>query len=309
MSLLGKWFGFSVDEVFDEAMSEFDQGDYEEAIEAFERCLNDDGVDAATVRLARFYTAESHCQLGKVRLRAGNALAALRHFEAALRLFPEYPDLNLNAARACRILGARVRARHYLDKALSTNPRFPEAIVLDGVLRYEEGQHQDGLTRCREACELDPCLGMERFLRAHEAYQEGDIPRCAKGLAALAADSHGDATLHARVADSFLRDGLLEEAAEEYRKASLISPGYADVHCKLGRVLVALGKPREALDHLREALRINPTFADAYAQAGIAHRLLGNGLEAIGAFQQAQALNPDHPVATRELGRVRGYVS
>jgi tetratricopeptide (TPR) repeat protein len=309
MSLLGKWFGFSVDEVFDEAMSEFDQGAFEEAIEAFERCLNDDAIDAATIRLAHFYTAESHAQLGKAALRSGNPIAGLRHFESALRLLPDYPDLNLNAARACRDLGARAKARFFLDRALAVSPRFPEAIVLDGALSYEEGNHDRGLDRCREACELEPCLGMGRFLKAREAHLAGDVATCGKGLAALAAEGHGDATLHARVADSFLRDGLLEEAADEYWKASSISPGFADVRCKLGRVLIALGRPSEALDQLKEALRINPTSADAYAQAGLAHRLLGNGLEAIAAFQKARHLNPDHPVALQELRRVRGYLS
>lgn len=308
MSLLSKWFGFSPDEVFDEAMSEFDQGSFEEAIEAFARCLMDDSADTATVRLARFYTGECHSQLGKAHLRSGNAIAALRHLEEALALFPNYPDLNLNAARACRLVGSNTRARSYLDQSLWINPHFPEAIALDGVLLYESGMHDRGLRRCREACELDPCLGMDRYLRAAESHSQNECDRCRQILAAFAADSSADATLHARVADSFMRDGLLEEAAEEYEKASVISPGFADVRCKLGRVLIALGRPREALEHLREALRINPSFADAYAQAGLAHRLLGNGLEAIGAFQKARSISPDHPIASRELGRVRGYL-
>ncbi|AIE85730.1 TPR repeat-containing protein [Fimbriimonas ginsengisoli Gsoil 348] len=309
MSLLGKWFGFSADEVFDEAMAEFDQGAYEEAIEAFARCLSDDSVDAATLRLSRFYTAESHSQLGKNRLRTGLALSALQHFEAALQLFPGYPDLNLSAARACRLLGARTRARFYLDRALDANPRFPEAIFLDGVLRYEAAEYEPGLNRCREACELEPSLGLDICRRAIQDHQDGECERCLKCLAAMAVNSHGDSTLHARVADSFMRDGLLEEAAEEYRRATALAPGFADVRCKLGRVLIALGRPGEALDQLREALRINPASADAYAQAGLAHRLLGNGLEAIAAFQKAQSLSPDHPIASQELRRVRGYLS
>lgn len=309
MSLLGKWFGFTCEEVFEEAMSQFDMGEYEEAIDSFAQCLDSDGIESATQRLARFYTAESHSQLGKVRLREGQWMAALRHFEAALRLFPSYPDLNLNASRACRALGAKMRAREYLDRCLEVNPRFPEAIVFDGVLLYDEGHRDSGLSRCEEAHRMDGSLGADRLAEAQSAHRMGDYAGCLVRLIEMAASVAADATLHARVADSFFRDGQLEEAATEYRKAASIAPGFADVRCKLGRVLIAMGRPSEALEQLREAVRINPAYADAYAQAGLAYRLLGNGLEAIAAFQKAIGLSPDHPIASQELRRVRGYVS
>lgn len=309
MSLLGKWFGFTCDEIFDEALSEFDLGAFDEAIEAFERCLQDDNADVATVRLSRFYIAESHAQLGKSDLRNGNPIAALRNFEAALRLFPNYPDLNLNAARSCYALGLRSRAREFLDRSLEINPRYPEALLLDGALLYDQGRFDEGLDRAEHAMELDPSLGMDRLRQIQARHREGERQTCAKALSALAMTVQGDATLHARVADSLFRDGMLEEAVEEYETAARLAPGQAEIQTKLGRVLVVLGRPSEALEHLRTALRINPASPDAYAQAGLAYRLLGNGLEAIAAFQKAVTLCPDHPVATQELRRVRGYAS
>ena len=132
-----------------------------------------------------------------------------------------------------------------------------------------------------------------------EAHEDGDTDKCAKTLATIAGNISGDATLHARVADSFMRDGLLEEAADEYRKAACLAPGFSDVRCKLGRVLIALGRPAEALDQLREALRINPTSADAYAQVGLAYRLLGEWARGHRRVPEGGRAKPRRPKATR----------
>jgi tetratricopeptide (TPR) repeat protein len=308
MSLLGKWFGFARDEVFDEGMAAFDRGAFEDAIDAFEECLHQDPEPNVT-RLARFYLAESYAQLGQERLQDGNPLAALRHFEAALHHFPAFPDLNLCAARACREIGARQRAAVYVERALQSNGSYVEAILLDAVLRYEDGRADEALVRAREAVELEPGIGQAHYEHARECHAGGEVDQVVRHLLTMASTISTDAALHARVADSYMRDSMYNEAIEEYRKALSIAPQRADLRCRLGQALLAMGRAEEAVHHLTDAVRLNPASAEALAQLGLAQRALGHESEALVAFQRARALNPDHPVAVDALRHVRGYAS
>lgn len=103
--LVGKWFGFSCDEVFDEAMAEFDRGAYEDAIEAFAHCLSDNDVNPATLRLAKFYTAESYSQIGLEYLRDGNPVLALKNLETATEYDANRPYKPLHEAREALLRG------------------------------------------------------------------------------------------------------------------------------------------------------------------------------------------------------------
>lgn len=294
MSLLGKWFGFARDEVFDEGMAAFDRGAYEDAIEAFEECLQQD-PEPNVMRLARFYLAESQAQMGQSYLERGEPLAALRHFESALRRFPNFPDLNLCAARACREMGARQRAKAYVDRALQSNSSFVEAILLDAVLEYEAGRPDTALVRAREAVELEPAIGVGRLEQAHGCHGDGREQEVVQHLLAMASTVSGDAGLHARMADSYMRDRMFTEAATEYRKALDIAPQRAELHCRLGQSLLAQGRTAEAVDTFNDAVRLNPASAEAQAHLGLAQQALGRLAEAAQAFRRAQELNPDHP--------------
>ena len=56
MSLQSKWFGFGLDERYDAGVRAYEQGRFEEAVDALVRCLQS-SKDSRTVRLARFYLA------------------------------------------------------------------------------------------------------------------------------------------------------------------------------------------------------------------------------------------------------------
>ncbi|MGV3617755.1 MAG: tetratricopeptide repeat protein [Fimbriimonas sp.] len=289
-------------------MAAFDRGAYEDAIEAFEECLQQD-PEPNVMRLARFYLAESQSQLGQTRLEEHQPLAALRHFEAALRHFPSFPDLNLCAARACRDMGARQRSKAYVDRALSCNGSYVEAILLDAVLFYEGGNREESFARVRQAVELEPELQSAHLENAHQSHVGGDEEEVVRHLLAMASTVSSDAGLHARVADSYMRDRMYSEATAEYRKALEIAPQRADLHCRLGQALLAQGEFAEAARNLADAVRLNPASAEAQAQLGLVHEALGHPSEADQAFRKAQALNPDHPVALAALRRSQGYAS
>jgi protein O-GlcNAc transferase len=302
MKLLGKWFGFSKDEVFDEGMAAYDRGAYEDAIEAFKACINSD-TDPSETRLARFYLAQSHAELGHERMRAGDPFSAIRAYESALELYPNYPDLNLATARAYRQLGALDKQAHYVERALEVNPRYVDAILFQGITWYESDKHDEGLARVNHACQVDPALSVERYQRALECHCNGDKEQALAQLISMASYASADANLHVRVGDTFVRDGKFKDAAGEYLKALKIVPDYCEAHCRLGKTLLALGKNDEALQHLERSVQLNGGNAEAHAQLGLAYKALRRESDARRAFSEALNLHPNHPVAI-EYARV-----
>ncbi|HSI73638.1 MAG TPA: tetratricopeptide repeat protein [Fimbriimonas sp.] len=297
MALWNRWFGFANDEVFDEGMAAYDRGDYEQAIEAFESCIEECGPREA--RLSKFYTAQSYAELGHECARAGDAAGAMRCYEKALRFYPNFPDLNLAMAKACRQLGARHLQDGHVARALESNPRFVDAILFQGITWYECGRHEEGLARVERACRLDPHMNMSQFRLAHEAHAKGDLQRAVELLLSMCCTSSLDAALHLRVGDSFMRDHAYEAAIDEYYKALAVAPDYADGHCRLGKALVTLKRYDEAVMHLNSCIRLNPGNAEAHAQLAIAYDGLQRSRDFGRELHELVALAPDHPVAMR----------
>jgi tetratricopeptide (TPR) repeat protein len=300
MSLLGKWFGFASDEVYDEGIAAYDRGAYDEAIEAFESCLQDSN-DPNISRLARFYMVQSHAQLGAAAFRRGQYLIAGRHYEEALAFSPHFPDLNLNAARAYRELYQQDRRDYYLRQALKANPRYFDAIVFDAVVRYEKGHHAEALCRLLDACDLSPEVQCDLFMSVLDAYEHGYHQQAVQNMLALMPDGSGDAQVHVRLGDSFARDRMISDAIAEYEKAISLAPNYADVHYKLGKLYLDHGHLEDAALAFSEAIQINEDYADAHAQLGVAMRRLRKEKEAQNAFRRALELNPEHQVALRSV--------
>lgn len=304
MSFVGKWFGFGRDEHYDRGVRSFDCGMYEDAIQHFQRCARSSS-DSAAIRLARFYTAESYAQLGLASLRSENYDHAVGYLTQAIGIHPNFPDLRFHLSLAYEALGDRAMQRAQLEKALEINPKFARAVLYQGIMLYEESIWEAGMARIAEAIALDPDLDGERYRFACECHRTGDTARALANFRALASSDSSDANAHAKVGDTFARQGLWVEAAQEYQLALEISPRYADIRCRLGQALLQQDRVEQATEQFKIALEINPKYADAHAYLGIALRRSGEEAEAKRHFQAALAIDPQHLVATEEADRLR----
>ncbi|MCS7168514.1 MAG: tetratricopeptide repeat protein [Gemmatales bacterium] len=114
-------------------------------------------------------------------------------------------------------------------RALSLEPRHPEALHLLGMLAHQAGHSADALALIRQALEIQP----------HHAVAWNN-------LATIYHDLH-----------------QLRDAYQCLQQALQLQPDYATAHNNLGEIYKALGRVREALRCYQRALELQPDFLAA----------------------------------------------
>jgi len=251
MGIVGKWFGFARQEIFEEGIRAHERGDAEATIEAFEEFLQHH-PSAEAERLANFYLANACARLAESYREAGVRALALQLIRRALKLAPSYPDLHLTAARLNRESGLLEDEARECGEALHLNPAYREAQAYEVARLFRCGQP-------RQAFELADRLG----LAYEEAKQASTDEEAQAVFDKLATPSAAGIQLRLRLANLYLRDQLYVEAAAEYERVLPEAEGYPDVHCHYGQALWALGREEEACAQFQRAVDLNPAYAEA----------------------------------------------
>jgi protein O-mannosyl-transferase len=254
----------------------------------------------------------AHNNLGNELLETPGRLGeAISHFEAALRLQPNYPQTynNLGIAlsnipgrrpeaiddfeTAVRIQPDYAQAQNNLGIALSSLPgRLPEAIGhfeaalrtkpdyaqahnnLGSALSNIPGRSQDAIAEYEAALRIQP-----------------DFPEAHYNLANALSEI----------------PGRLEEAIAQYQETLRLKPDNPRAHNNLGTALSAMpGRLPDAIAEYEAALRIQPDFADAHYNLGLAlSKTPGRLPDAISEYEAALRINPDFEPARRMMDRLK----
>ena len=127
----------------------------------------------------------AHYNLGIILAQEGRPTEAITHFQAAVRLKPDYAEAMANWGGALFQMGDFAGAIQEYEAALRINPSSVEAHTNLGELLPKVGRLDEGILHCREALRLDP----------------------------------GYSTAHFNLANCLRRSGRMPEAIEEYKAA------------------------------------------------------------------------------------------
>ena len=304
--MLGKMLGFGRNENYDKAIRLFDQGLYEEAIEAFARPEPSGKRDTLTERLAKFYTAEAHANLGQCALKrrrlgaCGASLPRGAEDSSALRGPAFQPG-------ACASATAEVfRRLESLDNALQINPRFAKAHFHRGLALYASGKREDGVEAICKALEIEHGFDTDACRAGIQKHYEGDYAAALHALEMVSATDVDDILFHFRLGDDLYRRGLFQDAIEEYDKALELNPSYADVHNHRGIALSAFDRPDEALESFQSALEINPDYVEARLNLGVTLRGSRPPLGCHEGVRERAEVGPGEHDRAAEYGRTDG---
>lgn len=150
MSFLQKILGVGRSNSYDSGIKCYDDGRFEEALKLFEHALTETR-DVMVQKLARFYIAESHAQLGQAALRRGQYAAAASHFRRALEIHPHYADLHFSLAFALRKLRDYERAALHLKERCRLTRASPKRCCFraSSGTRWDDARTACGASRSR----------------------------------------------------------------------------------------------------------------------------------------------------------------
>ncbi|MBI1883295.1 MAG: tetratricopeptide repeat protein [Chlamydiae bacterium] len=115
--------------------------------------------------------------------------------------------------------------------------------------------------------------------------------------AELSQSSH----IHGNLAVAYGRQGNLQKAEKELKKAVALQFNYPEAHNNLGLLYIAKGNLTEALQEFSWAIQFNPTYSNAYKNLGDVYEAMNNLDEAKKMWKKALEINPMNEGAKEKL--------
>jgi tetratricopeptide (TPR) repeat protein len=197
---------------------------------------------------------------------------AIVHFQAALRIKPDYARAHTDLGSAFARLGRLPEAMAEYRAALAVDPDLAVPHNNLGNTYAQAGRWNEAISEYDAALRLDPGYTDARHNLAEAEYNLGLALAKIPGRA-FEAIAHLEAALGGR-------------------------PDYPEAHNNLGVLLSQdPGRIGEAIGHFQAALRIDPNYADAHVNLGVAlSDMPGRIPEAIAQLEAAERIQPDPEV-------------
>lgn len=202
-----------------------------------------------------------HNNLGEALQKQGRDEEAIRHFQAALQIKPDYEKAHNNLGNILYEQQNIDEAIEHFLEALRIKPDYEKAHNNLGLSFQHQGQIDKAIKHYKVALQIDP-----EFANAHN-----------------------------NLGNALQTKGRLDEAIKHYKKALTLKPNSPEFLYNLGNAFAGLGRIPEAIHQYKEALRLKPDFADAYNSLGYAFQRMGRMNEAIQHYEDALRINPHSP--------------
>ena len=215
-------------------------------------------INMETVRMATSYVDDGRELQGQ-----GEARAALRSYQQAIRMWPEVPDALYLMGAVYLELDEFERAEHSLRQALLLSP--DNAVVLDqlGLSLLRQGKGKEAHDFFQRALVVDASLGSAQLNLSLALLALGQ-PRAAHTLLERYVDKHPtDVTALHGLALVAATENRKQEALPYLEKAILLAPDQPELYFEAAATSALIGKDAEALDYLEQAETIS-TPAEVY---------------------------------------------
>jgi tetratricopeptide (TPR) repeat protein len=205
-------------------------------------------------------------------------------------------------AYAAHQRGALALAERAYQEVLAREPRHADCLHLFGVLRHQQGRHDEAAELIHRALAAQPALAgawlnlgnvlkaLGRDSEALDAYRHALQLRPDFGAA------------HVNLGNTLNALGRHAEAVECYRRALVYESDNTATLNNLGNALASLGQLQAAADAFEAVLAKVPAHAGALNNLGNTRKAMGDAEQALAHFRAAVALQPDFASAWFNLG-------
>jgi protein O-mannosyl-transferase len=247
----------------------------------------------------------------KVRYNLGVALVdqrklteAIRHYEQALLLKPDYADAHNNLGGALRELGRYDEAIAHFETAMKLSPFHKDAPSNLGVVLMELGRHEEAMPHLLAALKLNPRDASGYYNLGNLLGRQGKRPEAITYYRAALKLAPSDPEIHNNLACLLLMERNFDEATEHFSAAIRLKPDNVEACNNLGSALLEQNRAAEAVAPLTRALQLKPAYAEAHYNLANAYAALNKGPQAFEEFQAVLRLNPSHAPTHYKLGNL-----
>jgi len=244
----------------------------------------------------------AHNNIGYVLYQKGDVEDAIKQYDQALEINPNYAQAHFNLGVVHLKRGEVDDAIAEYDHALAIMPDYMEAHFDLGTALALKGNLDGAIAQYQQVLKMQPDYAEANYNLGRVLLLNGDTDKAIGYLdKTFAADSDAMARWF-NLGNEFLQQQDWQCAIVCYQQAIKINPRQADAYANLGVALSQKGETRKAMDAWQRALEINPS--QLYVQNNLAWSLavspdatLRNGAKAVALAQQANQLsggsNPD----------------
>ncbi len=247
------------------------------------------------------HKARPHNNLGNAYAGSKRLHDALREYQAALALKPDYPEAHNNLGNAYLDLARFNEALKECQAALKLNPSYADAHYNLGNAYLGLKQFDEAIAEYRTALKLkldyfeahnnlgNTYLNLRRFDEAIAEFQT---------VLKLNPDF---VEAHFNLGNVYRNMQFYNEAVKEYQAALELKPDYFEAHNNLGNTYLNLRRFDEAVTEFQTALKLNPDFAEAHNNLAGIYFNQGRYDEAVHEEQTALKIKPDYTEARHNL--------
>jgi tetratricopeptide (TPR) repeat protein len=211
---------------------------------------------AVAARLAPADAYDIYLKFGYALANAGQLEEAIKQYEAALRLKPDFAEGHSSLGVLLAEVGRTEEAMAHYKEALRLNPQFGETRVYLGIALGRVGRPEEAIGQYQEALRLRPDL----------------------------------VEAHMQLGVALVSSGHFAEAIPHFQDVLRRQPELAAAHNDIGFALASMGRSAEAIEHFQQALRSKPNMVEVYPNLARAYEQQGRASEAIRTAEEGLAL-------------------
>jgi predicted O-linked N-acetylglucosamine transferase (SPINDLY family) len=257
-----------------------------------------DQLDAAVRNFEKALTikpdyAEVNYNLGLTLQELGQLDAAVKCYKKAIAIQPDYAEAHNNLGVTIKDLGQLDAAVKCYKKAIAIQPDYAEAHNNLGLTLHKLGQVDAAVESYKKALAVNPDYAEVNYnlgLTFQHLNQLDAAVKCYKKAIAIQPDY---AEAHNNLGNAFMDLGQLDAAVKSYEKALTLKTDNAETYNNLGIAFYKLDQTDVAIKCYKKALTLKPDYADAYANRGNAMKRLERLDEALSSYKSAITINPD----------------
>ena len=240
--------------------------------------------------------AAVHVNLADALRAMGGLEAAIREYREANRIRPDIFEGHANLASVLGRTGKLDEAVAEYQKAIAISP--DQAMVHSdlGVVLLHMDKPDEAAKEFQTAISLDPSLSQAHNNLALILRSQGRTEEAVREYQEAVHLDPNNVGARLDLGVLLMNAGKLDDAAREFRLGLISSggsPDEPDLHGNLGIVLARQGMNEEAVQEFREAIRLRPDFPIAHNGLGIIYAQRGQIDDAIKEFQEAIRIKPD----------------